>query len=143
MSWQHQELTGKIIAAAIEVHKHLGPGLLEIAYQTCLAAELENLNLGYQREISVPLTYKGRKLDCGFRVDFLVENTVILELKSIETLLPVHDSQILSYLRFMKKQVGLLFNFNESLMKKGIRRFILDADNKTHSLTQGKVPSIL
>ncbi len=143
MSWQHQELTGKIIAAAIEVHKHLGPGLLEIAYQTCLAAELENLNLGYQREISVPLTYKGRKLDCGFRVDFLVENTVILELKSIETLLPVHDSQILSYLRFMKKQVGLLFNFNESLMKKRIRRFILDADNKTLSLTQGKVPSIL
>jgi GxxExxY protein len=104
-----------------------------------LAAELENLKLEYKREVPVPLTYKGRKLDCGFRIDFLVENTVILELKSIEGLLPIHESQILSYLRFMNKQVGLLLNFNEPVLKKGIRRFVLGAIDS--SLTQGEVPS--
>ena len=140
MLWQHQELTSQIIAAAIEVHKHLGPGLLEIAYQTCLAAALEALKLQYQREVPVPLIYKGRKLDCGFRLDFLVENVIVLELKSIEALLPVHASQVLSYLRCMDKQVGLLFNFNESILKKGIRRFVL-GQKGGNSLTQDKVPS--
>lgn len=141
MSWVFEELTKKIIAAAIEVHKHLGPGLLEIAYQTCLASELEDLHLNYQREVTVPLTYKGKKLDCGFRVDFLIENTVILELKSVEVLLLVHESQILSYLRFMDKRVGLLLNFNEPILKKGIRRFILGFESA--SFTQGRVPSRL
>src|SRR6185295_1652269 len=135
MAWVFQELTSKIIAAAIEVHKHLGPGLLEIAYQTCLAAELEDLKLQYQREVAVPLTYKGRKLDCGFRVDFLIESAVILELKSVETLLPVHESQILSYLRFMDKRVGLLLNFNEPILKKGIRRFVMGEKGESASLT--------
>ncbi len=143
MAWVFQELTSKIIAAAIEVHKHLGPGLLEIAYQTCLAAELEDLKLQYQREVAVPLTYKGRKLDCGFRVDFLIESAVILELKSVETLLPVHESQILSYLRFMDKRVGLLLNFNEPILKKGIRRFVMGEKGESASLTQGRVPSCL
>jgi len=137
-SWIDQELTSKIIAAAIEVHRHLGPGLLEIAYQTCLAAELEDRELKYQREVVVPLTYKNRKLDCGFRVDFLIENEIIVELKSVEVLLPVHESQILSYLRFMRKRVGLILNFNESILKKGIRRFVMDQKDEAISLTQGK-----
>jgi GxxExxY protein len=143
MVWVLQELTSKIIAAAIEVHKHLGPGLLEIAYQTCLAAEFENLQIQHQREVTVPLTYKGRKLDCGFRVDFLIENAVVLELKSVEMLLPIHESQVLSYLRFMDKRVGLLLNFNESTLKKGIRRFVMEGKDKPDSLTQGRAPSCL
>ena len=142
-SWVDQELTSKIIAAAIEVHKHLGPGLLETAYQTCLAAELEDRGLKYEREVVVPLTYKHRKLDCGFRVDFLIENDIIVELKSVEILLPVHESQILSYLRFMGKRVGLILNFNESILKKGIRRFVVDKKGASTSLTQGKAPSTL
>ena len=142
-SWIDQELTSKIIAAAIEVHRHLGPGLLEIAYQTCLAAELEDRGLKYQRELVVPLTYKNRKLDCGFRIDFLIENDIIVELKSVEILLPVHESQILSYLRFMGKRIGLILNFNEPILKKGIRRFVMDKKGEASSLTQGKVPSNL
>ena len=142
-SWVDQELTSKIIAAAIEVHKHLGPGLLETAYQTCLAAELEDRGLKYEREVVVPLTYKHRKLDCGFRVDFLIENDIIVELKSVEILLPVHESQILSYLRFMEKRIGLILNFNESILKKGIRRFVVDKKGASTSLTQGKAPSTL
>jgi len=141
MTWVFEELTSEIIAAAIAVHKHLGPGLLETAYQVCLAAEFEDLQLKFQREVPVPLTYKGRKLDCGFRVDFLVENAVILELKAIEKLLPVHESQVLSYLRFMDKRVGLLLNFNEPILKKGIRRFIVGGEPA--SLSQGRAPSYL
>ncbi len=141
MPWQYEELTQKIIAVAIEVHRHLGPGLLEVAYQTCLAAELESLKLSYQREVSVPLTYKGRKLDCGFRVDFLVEETVVLELKSVETILLVHESQILSYLRFTHKQVGLILNFNEPVLKKGIRRFVLGIAENTKLTHSGQGPS--
>ncbi len=143
MPWQYQELTRKIIAAAIEVHKYLGPGLLEIAYQTCLAAELEDLKLNFQREVAVPLKYKNRKLDCGFRIDFLVESAVVLELKSVEAVLPVHESQLLTYLRLMNKQVGLLFNFNEPVLKKGIRRFALGGKGESTSPTQGMRPSSL
>ena len=91
----------------------------------------------------MPLTYKIRKLDCGFRVDFLIENDIIIELKSVEALLPVHESQILSYLRFMGKRVGLILNFNEPILKKGIRRFVMDKKGDSISLTQGKVPSNL
>lgn len=143
MTWIFQDLTSKIIASAIEVHKVLGPGLLEIAYQTCLAAEFETMQLKYQREVPVPLTYKGRRLDCGFRVDFLVENAIILELKSVEMLLPVHESQILSYLRFMDKRVGLLLNFNEPILKKGIRRFVMGGKSESTSLPQSRVSSYL
>ncbi len=127
------QLTQKIIAAGIEVHKHLGPGLLEGTYQTCLASELENFNLNYQREVSVPLNYKGKNLDCGFRVDFLIENTVIVELKAVEALLDTHASQILTYLRLMNKSIGLLLNFNVPILKQGIRRFVLG--DKATSLT--------
>ncbi len=132
-TWVDQELTSRIIAAAIEVHRHLGPGLLEIAYQTCLAAELEDRGIKYQREVVVPLTYKNRRLDCGFRVDFLIENSIVIELKSVEILLFVHESQILSYLRLMGKKVGLILNFNEPILKKGIRRFVLDKKDESVS----------
>ena len=127
MIYQHQELTHKIIAAAIEVHKILGPGLLESAYRLCLAFELENQGLHYQQELLIPILYKDRKIDCGFRLDFLVENAVVLELKSIEKILPVHEAQLLTYLRLTGKQVGLLINFNVTMLKNGIHRSVLNA----------------
>ena len=120
MIYQHQELTRKIIAAAIEVHKILGPGLLESAYRLCLAFELQNQGLHYKQELVVPILYKDKKIDCGFRLDFLVENAVILELKSVESVLPVHEAQLLTYLRLTGRQVGLL-------LKNGIHRKVLNA----------------
>jgi len=120
----HQELTHQIIAAAIEVHKNLGPGLLEAVYRSCLALELESRELKYQKEVAVPLLYKNKKIDHCFRLDFLVENKIILELKSLETMLPVHKAQLLTYLRLADKQVGLLINFNVSVLKAGIHRCI-------------------
>lgn len=129
VEYQEQELTHKIIAAAIEVHRNLGPGLLESAYRFCLALELENMGIHFKQEVVTPLIYRNRKLDCGFRADFLVEDKVILELKAIEGLLPVHEAQLLTYLRLMNKQVGLLINFNESSLKKGIQRCVLKAND--------------
>lgn len=121
----HQELTHKIIAAAIEVHKNLGPGLLEAVYQLCLGLEFESHGLKYQKEATIPLLYKNKKIDHCFRLDFLVENEIILELKSIESILPVHEAQLLTYLRLSGKQVGLLINFNVPVLKQGIHRCIL------------------
>ena len=124
----HQELSHTIIAAAIEVHKNLGPGLLEAVYKHCLGLELETQGLKYQKELDVPLVYKNRKIDHCFRLDFLVENAIVLELKSIETMLPVHEAQLLTYLRLSGKQVGLLINFNVPILKQGIRRCVLSAE---------------
>jgi GxxExxY protein len=129
----HQELTHQIIAAAIEVHKNLGPGLLEAVYRLCLGMEFESRGLQYQQEVAIPLGYKGRKIDHCFRLDFLVENKVIVELKSIEHVLPVHGSQLLTYLRLAEKQVGLLINFNVATLKTGIHRRILDSQNSHHA----------
>ena len=125
--YQHQALTRKIIGSAIEVHKVLGPGLLESAYRLCLAFEFERQGLHYQQELVTPLLYKERKIDCGFRLDFLIENAVILELKSIESILPVHEAQLLTYLRLTDKKVGLLINFNVTKLKDGIHRRVLNA----------------
>ena len=125
--YQDQELTGKVIGAAIQVHKCLGPGLLESAYSFCLGLELENQGLKYVNETPIPIIYRNQMYDCGFRADFLVEDKVILELKSVEQLLPIHESQLLTYLRLLNKQVGLLINFNEAILKKGIRRCVLNA----------------
>jgi GxxExxY protein len=127
MQYQNQDLTHKIISAAIEVHKNLGPGLLESAYRQCLCMEFKYSGLQYEHELMAPLIYKGKKLDCGFRVDFLIEDQVILELKSTDSLLPVHKSQVLTYLHLMNKQVGLLINFNVPILKDGIRRCVLNA----------------
>ncbi|OQY20796.1 MAG: GxxExxY protein [Anaerolineaceae bacterium 4572_32.2] len=119
------ELTGQIIGAAIEVHRHLGPGLLESAYETCLAYELRQLGLAIERQKSLSLTYKEIRLDQGYRIDLLVEQKVIVELEVVEQITPVHEAQVLSYLRFSGCKVGLLLNFNTKLLKDGIRRFIM------------------
>jgi GxxExxY protein len=119
------KLTEKIIGAAIEVHRHLGPGLLEMAYETCLAYELEQLGLAVERQKALPLVYKDIHLDQGYRLDLLVEQKVIVELKVVEQLMPVHEAQILSYLEFSGCRLGLLINFNVKLLKNGIRRFVM------------------
>ena len=119
------KLTGQIIGAAIEVHRHLGPGLLESAYETCLAYELRQLGLAVERQKALSLIYKEIKLDHGYRVDLLVEQKVVVELKVVDQIAPVHEAQVLSYLRFSGCKVGLLLNFNVKLLKDGIRRFIM------------------
>ena len=121
-----KSLTQEIIGCAIEVHNRLGPGLLESAYMLCLALEFEHRGLKYQKELDVPLCYRENIIDRCFRIDFLVEEQVILELKAVDLLLPVHEAQMLTYLKLMNKPVGLLFNFNVSLLKNGIRRYVLN-----------------
>jgi GxxExxY protein len=121
----HEPLTEKIIGAAIEVHKALGPGLMENIYEECLCYELKLRGLSFQRQVEVPLFYKGKNLGCGYRLDLLVEETVILELKCVERILPVHQAQLLTYLKLMKKPVGLLINFNVPVLTQGIIRRVL------------------
>jgi len=120
-----EELTGAICSAAIEVHKHLGPGLLESAYEECLCHELRQRGVAFQRQVPLPVTYKGVRLDCGYQMDILVEDKVVLELKSVESILPIHEAQLLTYLKLSQKKVGLLLNFNVPLMKEGITRRVL------------------
>src|SRR5580692_11576009 len=105
--FQAQELTSQIIGAAIEVHKNLGPGLLESVYKVCLGLELESRGLNFKSELIVPVKYKDKQLDFGFRLDLLVDDEIIVELKAVESFLPVHESQLLTYLRLMEKKVGL------------------------------------
>lgn len=121
----HEELTHRIRGAAIEVHKELGPGLLESAYEECLCHELSLGRLGFQRQVPLPVTYKGIKLDCGYRLDVVVEDKIVLELKSVKETTPLHEAQLLTYLRLSGKKVGLLMNFNTALMKDGIKRMVL------------------
>ena len=118
-------ITQKIIGCAIEVHKNLGPGLLESAYEECLAFELNKTGLSIKRQIPAPVVYKDVKLECGYRIDILVENLVIIELKVVDEINPVHQAQILTYLKFSNMKFGLLINFNVTILKNGIRRFIL------------------
>ena len=118
-------LTGKIIGAAIEVHKALGPGLLESAYEECLCHEFTLRQLHFKRQQANPLEYKGTKLDCGYRIDLLIEDLVILELKSVESLLPIHEAQLLTYLKLTDFNVGLLINFNVPVLRDGIKRLII------------------
>jgi len=117
------QITEKIIGCAIEVHKKLGPGLLESAYEECLSYELKCAGLAFQRQVPVPIVYKDIKLECGYRIDILVEKTVIIELKAIEALAPVHEAQILTHMKFANKTIGLLINFNVTLLKSGIKRY--------------------
>ena len=117
------QITEKIIGCAIEVHRHLGPGLLESAYEECLAYEIMNSGLYVERQKAVPVIYKEIKLDCGYRIDLLIEKTVIIELKSIEAFNPVHEAQILTYMKFANKSIGLLINFNVTLLKNGLKRY--------------------
>jgi len=119
------EITEKIIGAAIAVHKELGPGLLESAYEACLIYELAQNGLKVESQKPLPVSYRGVHIDCGYRIDLLVEDQIILELKSVEKLEPIHEAQILSYLKLSGYKIGLLINFNVSLLKNGIRRFVL------------------
>jgi len=121
----HEELTEQIIGSAIEVHRELGPGLLESAYEECFCHELHLRSLKFQRQVSLPVAYKRLDLDCGYRIDVVVEESVIIELKSIEQILPVHLAQLLTYLRLSGKKVGLLINFNVSVLKNAIVRRVL------------------
>jgi GxxExxY protein len=115
-------LTGKIIGAAIEVHKNLGPGLLESAYEECLCYELSSLGIRYQRQVKLPVRYKEVDLDCGYRMDLVVEDQILVELKSIETLMPIHEAQLMTYMKRASLKIGLLINFNVDILKHGIRR---------------------
>jgi GxxExxY protein len=117
------QITDKIIGCAIEVHRKLGAGLLESAYETCLAFELESAGLKVERQVAVPVVYKSVKLDCGYRIDLLVEDTVIIELKTVDAFAPVHEAQVLTYMKFAHKSIGLLINFNVTVLKNGIKRY--------------------
>lgn len=118
------KITENIIGAAIEVHKTLGPGLLESAYQACLFYELKNLGYSVIKEVSLPIVYKDIKLDHGYRIDLLVENKIVIELKTVEAFTDVHTAQILTYMKLGNFPLGLLFNFHTKLLKNGIKRFI-------------------
>jgi GxxExxY protein len=118
-------LSNRVIGCAIEVHRQLGPGLLESVYRCCLAHELHAAGLTFETEKPVPVRYKGVDLDCGFRIDVLVENALIVELKSVDVLLGVHEAQVLTYLRLANVSTGLLVNFNSKVLRSGIRRFVL------------------
>jgi GxxExxY protein len=117
------QITEIIIGCAINVHKGLGPGLLESAYEECMVFELKNAGLRIERQKSIPVIYKEIKLDCGYRIDILVENTVLIELKTVDAFNPVHEAQILTYMKFAEKRTGLLINFNVRLLKNGLKRY--------------------
>jgi GxxExxY protein len=117
------EITGKIIGCAIEVHKRLGPGLLESAYEECLSYELIKNGLNIKRQQPTPVVHKEIKLECGYRIDILVENSFVIELKVVDEFNPVHEAQILTYMKFSNKSIGLLINFNVTILRNGIKRY--------------------
>lgn len=122
---EKNSVTGEIIGAAIEVHRLLGPGLLESAYEECLCRELEMRSIRFDRQVEIPITYKGCTLTYGYRLNLLVNDSVIVELKAVEAILSVHKAQLLTYLRLSGKKTGLLLNFHEPVLKDGIFRFVL------------------
>jgi len=122
---QKDPRTSPIIGAAIEVHRVLGPGLLESAYEECLCHELYLRGLSFERQVALPVSYKGLQLDCGYKIDVIVEREVVVELTAIEKILPVHEAQLLTYLKLSGKGVGLLINFNVPLLTRGIIRRVL------------------
>lgn len=123
------QLTHKVIKCCIDVHKHFGPGLLESVYEAALAIEFQNNKINFEKQKAVEVFYKGSNLGVGYRLDFLVEDKLILEIKSSDSLLPVHQAQILSYMRISEKPLGLLINFNNKLLKDGMKRFALEEFN--------------
>lgn len=118
------QITEKIIGSAIAVHKALGPGLLESAYEECLCFELAEAGLEFKRQVALPVVYKGVKLDCGYRMDVVVEESVIIEIKAVERIVPVHEAQLLSYLKLTGIKVGLLLNFHVPVLRSGIKRIV-------------------
>ncbi|MEX0938944.1 MAG: GxxExxY protein [Pirellulales bacterium] len=117
-------LTGEIIGAAIDVHREIGPGMLESAYEQCLCHELTLRTLRFQRQVPLPVVYKGVRLECGYRMDIVVESTVLVELKTVEKLQPIHEAQLLTYLKISGLKLGLLINFNVPVLKQGIKRIV-------------------
>jgi len=122
-----EKLSYRVIGLAIKVHKELGPGLLESTYERCLCYELEKNNIQYKSQVKLPIMYDGKlKIEEGYRIDILVKDKIILELKAVESLKKIHEAQLLTYLKLSNKKLGFLINFNEELLKKGIKRYILD-----------------
>jgi GxxExxY protein len=119
------DLTRRVIGAAITVHRQLGPGLLESAYEECLAFELGWNGIAHDRQVPLPLEYRGHRLNCGYQMDLVVEGQLIIEVKSVVQLMPIHEAQVLTYLRLSKLPIALLLNFNTVLLKQGMRRFAL------------------
>ena len=122
---EFDDLSNRVIGCAIEVHRHLGPGLLESAYEQCLAHELSRNNIAFQLQLAQPVQNKDVLLDCGYRIDVLVENQLIIELKSVEKLLGIHEAQLMTYMKLAEIKIGLLMNFNVTKLKDGIKRFVL------------------
>ena len=121
----YEELTSEIIGAAIEVHRVLGPGLLESAYEECLCRELELRQVRFQRQVALPVSYRGLQLNCGYRLDLVVEEKVVLEIKAVESLASIHQAQLMTYLKLSGRRAGILMNFNVVLMKDGLKRIVL------------------
>ena len=119
------DLSNKIIGCAIEVHRELGPGLLESTYEQCLAYELSRAKIPFKLQVELPVEYKEIRLDCGYRIDLLADGRLVVELKSVDQLLPIHEAQILTYMKLAGVKVGLLINFNVTILTKGVRRFVL------------------
>jgi GxxExxY protein len=126
------DLSERVLGACIEVHRHLGPGLLESAYEECLCHELSLTGLGFARQRPLPVVYKGVMLDCGYRLDVVVEEKLVLELKAVDHLLPVHEAQVLTYLKLTGLDVGLLVNFNTPALRRGIRRLVRRGADHVH-----------
>ncbi len=122
---EFDDLSNRVIGCAIEVHRHLGPGLLESSYEQCLAHELSRYGIGLQLQLALPVQYKDVRLDCGYRIDILVENQLIVELKSVEEIRGIHEAQLLTYMKLSGMKIGLLMNFNVTKLKDGIKRFVL------------------
>jgi GxxExxY protein len=122
---ENDRLTQQVIGFAIEVHRQLGPGLLESAYEECLCFELEQAGLAFKRQAALPVIYKSVRLDCGYRLDIVIKDRVILELKTVERLLPIHEAQMLTYMKLSGIRTGLLLNFNSAVLKDGLRRLML------------------
>jgi GxxExxY protein len=118
-------LSGAVIGAAIEIHRHLGPGLLESTYEACFAHELQQRGIGFQLQVPLPVRYKGVSLECGYRIDVMVEDGLLLELKAVDRILPIHAAQILTYMRLASVNTGLLINFNVTRLIDGVQRFKL------------------
>ena len=118
-------LSKQVIGLAIEVHRELGPGLLESVYEKCLSYEVKEHEIEFVTQMSLPVAYKGLNLDCGYRVDMMVEGRLIVELKSVDSLQPIHEAQLLTYMKLANIRTGLLINFNTGLLKNGIKRFVL------------------
>ncbi len=117
-------LSNRLIGAAIEVHKALGPGLLESAYEECLCSELQFQKIFFERQVALPIMYRNAKLDCSYRLDIVVDSSIILELKAVEALAPIHDAQLLTYLKLSGLKLGFLLNFNVPYMRNGIKRIV-------------------